>query len=83
MAVKMARCMLDGAGVTAAEVAELRDSAKAEESRWHAVGPIVDPTGYMKADPDGYVRVYKRLQLAEIALASETFGPEPVTVGGD
>jgi Sec-independent protein translocase protein TatA len=81
MAVKMARAMLDGANVTAAEIAELQDAAKAEESHWHAVGPILDPTAYMNADADKYVRVHKRLQLAAIALAADTFGPEPVKAG--
>jgi len=73
-ALGMARAMLDGANVTQAEIAELLEAAKAEESRWHSVGPILDPTAYMKSDPKGYVRVQKRLELAAIALDLETFG---------
>ena len=75
MALKMTRAILDGALVTQVEIAELRDEAKAEESRWHAVGPIVDPTAY-KAEPDKHKRVHKRLELAAIALDPATFGPE-------
>ena len=78
MALKMARAMLDGADVTPAEIAELLEAAEAAESRWHAVGPILDPTAYMKSDQKGYARVQKRLELAAIALDPATFGPEVV-----
>ena len=75
MALKMARAMLDGADVTPAEIADLLEAAKAEEVRWHSLGPILDPTAYMKSDQNGYVRVQRRLELAAIALDPATFGP--------
>lgn len=80
MALKMARAMLDGADVTPAEIAELLEAAKAEETRWHSLGPILDPTAYMKSGPDGYARVYRRLELAAIALDPATFGPDKAGV---
>jgi len=56
------------AGVTPEEIRELRDEAKREESKFHSIGPIIDPTMYMRAGSDPYEAVHKRLEFAALVV---------------
>lgn len=54
--------------VTLEEVREVQAMAKNEESKFHALGPILNPTMYLHAGANPYETVYKRLELATLAV---------------
>lgn len=56
------------AGVTPEEIGELKEEAKREESKFHSLGPIIDPTMYMRAGSDPYEVVHKRLEFAALVV---------------
>lgn len=56
------------AGVTPEEIGELQDEAKMEESKFHSLAPIIDPTMYVRAGSDPYEAVHKRLGFAALVV---------------
>ena len=65
-ALVIARAMLSD--ITLDEIEELKRGMRAEEGKYHALMPMLNPTLYIKAAADPYEVPRLRLQFAEVAL---------------